>query len=323
MDQVSQQTAGEPPSPANKEPRRTPRKSRNPFRGSTFEDVTMAYIFLAPTLIVMAIFVFGPILWAFWVSLHDWPILGFERPFVGVQNYVDIVARDEVFHRAFWNSLYYMLGVVPIQTVIALGLAIALNSGIMLRDFFRAAFFVPTVTSSAALAVIFTLVFSSDPGSIANQVLGLVGLGPLQWYTDASTALETIMFMNIFATVGQYMVIYLAGLQDVPKQLYEAAALDGAGWWQRLRYVTVPMLKPITYLVVTLGIIGSWQVFDQVAIITEGGPEFATLTLVYWIYREAFRSQELGTAAAGAFVVFVIIFVTALIQRRITGETSS
>jgi multiple sugar transport system permease protein len=316
---MNPQTSGRPPTPATKSPRRL----GNPFTGRTFEDVTMAYVFLAPTLVVMALFVFGPILYAFWVSLHDWPVLGINRPFVGAQNYVEIIARDEVFRRAFWNSLYYTLGVVPVQTVFALGLALVVNAGIRFKDFFRAAFFVPTVTSSAALAVIFTLIFSSDPGSIANRFIGLFGLGTLQWYTEASTALETIMFMNVFATVGQFMVIYLAGLQDVPQQLYEAAAVDGASWWQRLRHVTIPMLRPVTFLVVTLGIIGCWQVFDQIAIITEGGPEFATLTLVYWIYREAFRSQQFGAAAAGAFILFVIIFVTVLIQRRVVGESAT
>ncbi|TCJ18357.1 sugar ABC transporter permease [Rubrobacter taiwanensis] len=318
MEAVNQRTGGQPPPPATKTPRRW-----NPFRGRVFEDVTMAYLFLLPTLAVMAVFVFGPIFYAFWVSLHDWPVLGANRPFVGIENYAYIIGQDEVFRTAFWNSLYYTLGVVPVQTVVALGLAIVMNSGIRFRDFFRAAFFVPTVTSSAALAVIFTLVFSSDPNSIANRFIGLFGFGPLQWYTSASTALETIMFMNIFATVGQFMVIYLAGLQGVPRQLYEAAAIDGAGWWRRLWYITIPMLKPVTFLIVTLGIIGCWQVFDQIAIITEGGPEFSTLTVVYWIYREAFRSQEMGTAAAGAFILFVIIFVTVLIQRRIVGESAT
>lgn len=318
MDQVNQPSGGEPPQPAAKSLR-----FGNPFKGRTFEDVTMAYVFLLPTLLVMAIFVFGPILYALWVSLHDWPVLGVDRPFVGIRNYQEIILRDEVFHKALWNSLYYTLGVVPVQTVVALCIALVMNAGIRLRDFFRAAFFVPTVTSSAALAVIFTLVFSADPGSIANRFIGVFGLGPLQWYTSASTALETIMFMNIFATLGQYMIIYLAGLQDVPQQLYEAAAVDGATWRQRLWHVTIPMLRPVTFLVVTLGIIGSWQVFDQVAIITEGGPEFSTLTLVYWIYREAFRSQEFGTAAAGAFILFVIIFTTVLIQRRVTGESAT
>jgi multiple sugar transport system permease protein len=318
VETVNQRTGGDPPPPVTKTPRRW-----NPFRGRVFEDVTMAYLFLLPTLAVMAVFVFGPIMYAFWVSLHDWPVLGINRPFVGIENYVYIIGQDEVFRTAFWNSLYYTLGVVPVQTVVALGLAIVMNSGIRFRDFFRAAFFVPTVTSSAALAVIFTLVFSSDPSSIANRFIGLFGLGPLQWYTSASTALETIMFMNIFATVGQFMVIYLAGLQGVPQQLYEAAAIDGAGWWRRLWYVTIPMLKPVTFLIVTLGIIGCWQVFDQIAIITEGGPEFSTLTVVYWIYREAFRSQEMGTAAAGAFILFVIIFVTVLIQRRVVGESAT
>ncbi|MBD2493159.1 ABC transporter permease subunit [Nostoc sp. FACHB-280] len=278
-----------------------------------------AYFFLAPTLLVLGTFVVLPILYAVFLSLHKVQLLGgIEYEFIGFRNFSRLV-EDERVWIALKNTTEYVAIVVPSQTILALVLAVTLNSGIRGKNWWRILYFLPTVTSSAVLTLIFMWIYNTD--GLLNDVLGFLGLPTYNWLGDPNVALKGIMMMNIWSTAPFYMVIYLAALQDIPQKLYEAAELDGANVWQQFIYITIPILKPVTFFVVAIGIIGTFQLFDQSYIFSggTGGPNNATLTLVLLIYQAVFRNLQMGYAAAIAFLLALVIITMTLIQRRLFG----
>jgi multiple sugar transport system permease protein len=206
--------------------------------------------------------------------------------------------------------------VVPTQTLLALLLALAVNQEIPARGFFRAAFYIPAITSSVVTSVIFLWIYSK-PGLLNYLLSGFGVVGP-DWIGSPKYALSAIMALNVWTTSGYFMVAFLAGLQSIPTTLYEAARVDGAGAWARFRYITVPSLKPTLFFVVTLGLIGSFQVFDQIYMMSAGGPVNATTTLSYFIYISAFRYFRFGYAAAAAVMLFVIILLVTRLQQKVT-----
>ncbi|AFY45884.1 carbohydrate ABC transporter permease [Nostoc sp. PCC 7107] len=277
------------------------------------------YLFLAPTILVLGTFVVLPILYAVFLSLHKVQLLGeIEYEFIGFHNFSRLV-EDERVWIALKNTAEYVAIVVPSQTLLALVLAVTLNSGIRGKNWWRILYFLPTVTSSAVLTLIFMWIYNTD--GLLNDGLAFVGLPTYNWLGDPSVALKGIMMMNIWSTAPFYMVIYLAALQDIPQKLYEAAELDGANTWQQFIYVTIPLLKPVTFFVVAIGIIGTFQLFDQSYIFSggTGGPNNATLTLVLLIYQAVFRNLQMGYAAAIAFLLAVVIITITLIQRHLFG----
>jgi multiple sugar transport system permease protein len=277
------------------------------------------YLFMIPAILVLGIFVVIPILYAVFLSLHKVQLLGgIEYQFIGFRNFTRLV-EDERVWIALKNTAEYVAIVVPTQTILALVLAFTLNSGIRGQNWWRILYFLPTVTSSAVLTLIFMWIYNTD--GLLNDFLASVGLPRYNWLGDPSVALKGIMIMNIWSTAPFYMVIYLAALQDIPQSLYEAAELDGANGWQKFIHVTIPILQPVTFFVVAMGVIGTFQLFDQSYIFSggTGGPNNATLTVVLLIYQAVFRNLQMGYASAIAFLLAAIIIAIALIGRRIFG----
>ncbi|MGM3308295.1 carbohydrate ABC transporter permease [Anabaena sp. WFMT] len=274
---------------------------------------------MMPTILVLGTFVILPILYAVFLSLHKVQLLGgIEYKFIGFRNFTRLLEDEQVWI-ALKNTAEYVAIVVPSQTILALILAVTLNSGIRGKSWWRILYFLPTVTSSAVLTLIFMWIYNTD--GLLNDFLALIGLPKYNWLGDPAVALKGIMMMNIWSTAPFYMVIYLAALQDIPHTLYEAAELDGANWWERFLYITLPWLQPVTFFVVTVGIIGTFQLFDQSYIFSggTGGPNNATLTVVLLIYQAVFRNLQLGYAAAIAFLLAAVIITITLIQRKVFG----
>ncbi len=279
-----------------------------------------AYFFMVPTILILGTFVVLPILFAVFLSLHKVKLLGaIEYEFVGFCNFNQLL-DDERIWIALKNTAEYVAIVVPTQTILALILAVTLNSGIHGKTWWRILYFLPTVTSSAVLTLIFMWIYNTN--GLLNDLLVALRLPTYNWLGDPDVALKAIMMMNIWSTAPFYMTIYLAALQDIPKTLYEAAELDGANGWEQFIHITIPMLKPVTFFVVAIGIIGTFQLFDQSYIFSggTGGPNNATLTIVLLIYQAVFRNLQMGYAAAIAFLLAVLIITITLIGRRLFGD---
>lgn len=287
------------------------------------KDAGQGYLFMSPTLLVLALFIIGPILYAIFLSFNKVQLLGetsFE--FVAFENFARIMEDNRALI-ALKNTAKYVLIVVPCQTALALILAATLNAGLKGEKFFRIVYFLPTLTSSAVLTLIFMWMYNKE--GLINNLLEMIGLPGYNFLGDPDIALNAIMLMNIWATAPFFMVIYLAALQDIPDSLYEAAELDGANALQKFFYVTVPFLRPVTSFVVIMGLIGTFQLFDQSYIFSggSGGPNNSTLTVVLLIYQYAFKSlRTMGYAAALAFALAIIILVATLIQRKFSKEES-
>ena len=283
-------------------------------------EAIAGYSFMAPKIIVMGIFVILPITYALFLAFNKVRILGdFSYRFIGLKNFIRM-ASDERVWIALKNTAEYVAIVVPIQTILALILALILNYPIKGKNFFRIIFFLPTVTSSAVLTLIFMWIYNSN--GLLNNLLAFFHLPTYNWIGDPSVALKSIMLMNIWSTAPFYMVIYLAALQDIPESLYEAATLDGANRFDQFVSITLPLLRPVTFFIVVMGVIGTFQLFDQSYIFSagSGGPNNSTLTVVLLIYQYAFKSLDMGYAAALALMLAGVIMLVTLIQRYFFKE---
>ncbi|MBE9247874.1 sugar ABC transporter permease [Dolichospermum sp. LEGE 00240] len=279
----------------------------------------IAYLFITPSILVLGTFVILPILYAVFLSLHKVQMLGgIHYHFFSLGNFQRLL-RDERIGIALKNTAEYVAVVVPTQTILALGLAVTLNSGIRGKNWWRILYFLPTVTSSAVLTLIFMWIYNTN--GLLNNFLAFLKLPIYNWLGDPSVALKGIMIMNIWSTAPFFMVIYLAALQDIPQTLYEAAKLDGANSWEQFLYITLPLLQPVTFFVMAMGIIGTFQLFDQSYIFSggTGGPNNATLTLVLLIYQTVFRNLQMGYGAAIAFLLASVIITITLIQKQFFG----
>jgi multiple sugar transport system permease protein len=277
------------------------------------------YLFVTPATLVIGTFIVLPIVWALFLSLHKVQLLGgIDYQFIGLRNFTNLGADERVWI-ALKNTAIYVAMVVPAQTLLALILAVTLNSGIRGKNWWRILYFLPTVTSSAVLTLIFMWIYNAN--GLLNDVLTFLRLPTYNWLGDPAVALPGIAMMNIWSTAPFYMTIYLAALQDVPQRLYEAAQLDGANNWQQFRYITLPILQPVTFFVMAIGTIGTFQLFDQSYIFSggTGGPNNATLTVVLLIYQSVFRNLQMGYGAAIACLLSVAIVTLTLIQRRLFG----
>lgn len=285
-----------------------------------FTDLVSAYIFMSPTIIILAIFLVLPILLAIGLSLYKVQPLGdISYAFRGWKNFFR-VTQDERVAIVLKNTIEYVLIVVPIQTILALGLALILNTQIKGKNIFRVLFFLPTVTSSAVLTLIFMWICNSN--GLLNNFLAFIHLPTYNWLGDPKVALKAIMLMNIWSTAPLFMVIYLAAMQDIPQNLYEAATIDGANWFDKFIWITLPFLKPITFFVIVMGIIGTFQLFDQSYIFSRGsgGPNNSTLTVVLLIYQYAFKNLDMGYAVALALLLTLVIRTVTLMQRYLFKE---
>ncbi len=278
-----------------------------------------AYGFLAPYLIILTVFTLIATVTALVFSFF-YVDFGFTTPvWYGLKNYQIIwydLTHNGDFLISLVNATKFTVGVVTLQTILALALALLLNQKVRGRGLFRTIFYLPSLTSSVAISLIFLWLYN-EQGAI-NFVLSRFGVPAHSWLNDPSTALPAIMLLNIWTTAPTFMIIYLAALQDIPDTLIEAAQIDGANGWQIIRHVVVPLLRPVTFLVVALGTIGAFQVFDQVYIMQgiNGGPLKSTLTPALLIYDAAFRDSLMGKACAYAFVLFAVIFTFTVLQKR-------
>ena len=278
----------------------------------------VAYSFIAPNFLGFAIFTLGPIILAFVMAFMEWDGNN-PMKFVGIANFQAIFG-DKRFTAALLNTMVYSVFTVPFTLILALGLAILLNRPIKGRTFFRTVAFFPYVTSLVAVAAVWNMLFTPAKGGIMNQLLmNVLHMAPSKWAASPKTVMLTIILFSLWKNMGYYMVIYLAGLQGISEDLYEAAALDGAGGWQKFWYVTLPQLKPTTFFVSIILIIGCFKVYDIVYMLAGGSNGVinkSAIVLVYYIYEEAFRNWKLGRASAAALVLFAIVLVITLIQFR-------
>lgn len=273
-----------------------------------------AYAFLLPNFIGFLIFTLIPVVFSFVLCFMEWDTSN-PMKFVGIDNFKTML-KDETFFISLWNTIYYTLAVVPGTLVIALVLALILNKGLRATNLFRSIFFFPYISSLVAIAVAWNMLFQPEMGPI-NGILRTMGISnPPGWTTSVQWALPAVILVGIWKSMGYYMIIYLAGLQGIPKQLYEAATVDGASGWKQFWKITVPMLTPTTFFVTIMLIINSFKVFDQIAVMTNGGPGRATNVLVYYIYNQAFINFNMGYASAIALVLFVLVLTITIIQFR-------
>ena len=337
-------------------------RRRTPRRGIGARDSRAGWLFVSPMVLVLGVFLLIPIVMALWVSLLDWngqgsPFAGGAR-FVGLHNYRSLLVTDGLARKDFMlslrNTFYYVVFVVPLQTALALFLAVVVNQrALRLRGLFRTAFYFPSVTSSVAITVVFLFLFQNT--GVINKVLGAVGISGPQWFADSrglfqvigeklglvdlnhppgaltdhmalglsfwdwlsgpSVALLAVVMLVVWTTAGTFMLMFVAALQDIPVEVEDAARLDGVSAWQKFRHITLPAIRPVLFLVLTLGLVGTWQVFDQVYLLGGGNPAKTTLTPAFLSYKTGFRDFNYGNGAAIAFLLFVIIIAMTGIQR--------
>lgn len=342
----------------------SPRRSRGSgnIRG---REAVAGWLFTAPALIILGLFLALPVLMALWVSVSDWRGQGspFSSSvgFVGADNYRGILSEEgglqtRDFGTALRNNFWYVVLVVPLQTMLSLFLAVLVNGKALRgRGFFRTAFYFPSVTSSVAIVILFLFLFSgggavnkalswvgvngpnwfADPRGVLQVLLGVFGVDEApgfladhglltlswwDWLSGPSVAMSALILLAVFTTSGTFMLLFIAALQNVSGEVQEAALLDGATSWQRFRFVTLPLLRPTLFTVLTLGLIGAWQVFDQIYVGTQGGPAKTTITPAYLSYTSSFLNNRWGQGAAIAFILFFIIVILTVIQRWILRE---
>ena len=295
-------------------------------------EAVAGYLFIAIPMILFLVLQIGAIFYALYVSLWRWNIRTGPVEFVGLQNYANAL-NDPNFIRGIQNTVYYAIVWVPLTMAVGLFLAVIVNQKIRGRTFFRAAYYFPAIASSAAITMLW--IFLAAPFGLFNELRGALGLNPLfellgfpphqNWMGDPSTALNSVIILNAWTTSGTFMLFYLASLQSISNEVYEAAAIDGAGSWQMFRRVTFPLLKPGHYFVATVAVIGALQLFDQAAIAggPGGDPANALMTMVLYLYNAAFTQFNFSKAAAVGIILFVVIFGATLVQRRLFGSAPS
>lgn len=276
-----------------------------------------AWGFLAPSALHLLVFTVGPLLFTLFLSVHDWDLLAVARPFVGLGNYRELLA-DPLFWNALRNTALYSL-YVPATMGLALGAALLLNQPLRGVRMLRAIVFIPTVVSYVAIAMVWQWMYHAEYG-LLNYLVRLLGGTGVDWLGNPSTALLAIMIVSAWVQLGYQMIIYLAGLQGIPAHLHEAARLDGAGAWQRFRFVTWPLLRPVSLFLFITGVIWSFQVFALVYVMSEGGPLHATDVIVFQIYQQAFEFRRMGYAAAISWVLFALLAGLTFVQWRLLNR---
>lgn len=274
----------------------------------------VGYLFVAPLILGLIIFTYGPVLAAFGLSFTKGDYISTPK-WIGLDNYRAIM-DDKLFWTGMRNTLYYVAGVVPAGMILSLLLALAMNQKLRGIVFFRSIFFLPTISSSVAISLMWLWIYNPEFG-VLNYLLSQIGIKGPAWLSSSDWAMPAVMIMAVWRGLGYNMLIYLAGLQGIPEVYYEAAAIDGAGAWAKFWNITVPLLSPTTFMLLILSLIGAFQVFEYTYVMTQGGPVYATLTLVLHVYNNAFRNFLMGYASALAYVLFFILLGLTIIQFRL------
>jgi multiple sugar transport system permease protein len=289
-------------------------RPRPGWMGSTrAREAAWAYLFLLPFFLGLLFFIVGPVVAAFAISFTSWDLLS-PPQWIGFDNYREMLS-DNLFWIALKNTVYFTAVSVPVTLLLALGLASLMNRKLRGIAALRAIYFFPVTASIVAVSLLWAWMYTPDFG-IINYVLSQIGLPKVKWLVDPRMAMPSIILMSVWRGLGFNIVVFLAGLQSIPKDLYEAAELDGANGWDRFRQITIPLLTPTIFFAAIMALIASFQVFEQTFIMTQGGPGNATLTLVYHIFQNGFTWLRMGYASALSFVLFAILFVITIVQVR-------
>ncbi|WP_379160912.1 carbohydrate ABC transporter permease [Paenibacillus sp. sgz5001063] len=277
------------------------------------------FLFILPPLLGLLIFTLYPMIYSIYGSFTDWDGLG-QMNLIGLSNFKDLLT-DELFHKALFNTLFMMLG-IPIGIVLALLLALGLNRGVPGTTAFRVIYYVPVISSLAAVSIMWNWAYNGDYG-LVNQFLDLFGISGPNWMANKFTVKPALIIMAVWKGVGYTMLLYLAALQSVSRSYYEAAELDGANGFKAFWHITWPMVRPVTFFIIVTNIIGGSQIFTEMNIMTPtGGPEYASASVVFYIWQKAFGNFQMGYASAMAVVLGFFIFVVTLIQFRMNEKQS-
>ncbi len=271
------------------------------------------WVLLGPTLFGLLVGTLGPVLAAVGISFTHWDVIT-PPTYAGIENYQRLL-RDPTFSKAMINTVYYVGLMVPVSTILSLALALLMNQKLHAITWYRTAYFLPVVSSTVAVALVWSWIYSKDFG-LLNFVLRSLGMDPIAWLSSTRWAMPAIIIMGVWAILGEGMIIFLAGLQSISQSYYEAAEVDGASGWQKLWRITLPLITPSLFFYFIITMINAFQTFEQIYIMTRGGPVNSTTTIVYYIYRNAFRNFKMGYASAQAIVLFLIIMVLTLIYWR-------
>jgi multiple sugar transport system permease protein len=276
-----------------------------------------AILFVLPLMIPLTIYWIIPSLASLYYSMTNYSVV-MATKWVGLANFKRML-DDDLFWRSMKNTAYFTVGNIPLTMFFGLVVALAVNAGIRMRNFFRVVFYLPLVTSTIALSMVWLWLFDPNFG-LLNAFLKALGLHPQMWLQSTTQAIPSIIIMSVWGGLGGAMIIYLAGLQGIPESLYEAARVDGANRWHLIRHITLPMLKPVTLYVLVTSIIGSFQIFGPIYAMTDGGPAFATTTIVHQIYVNGFRYFNMGYAAAQSWVLFLLLLGLSLFNLRLMSS---
>lgn len=285
-------------------------RKKNSLRKSRNRDVFWGYLFISPNFLIILVFTIIPVFYSTYISFTDWNILG-KANFIGIENYQRIL-EDKVARETFFNTFYFTVVSVPLNVLLTLLIAVMLNQKIQGITFFRTAFYIPYISASVAVSLMFMWLLANN--GLLNQILTSIGLEPVRWLTDPKIALNSVIGVTIWKGMGMNIVIFLAALQDIPHELIEAAAIDGASKTQQFLKIVVPLLTPVIFFVTITGVINSFQSFDLVYNMTEGGPGHATTVIGFYIWRQAFDYLNMGYGAALANIVFVAILILTIVQ---------
>ncbi|RSK28874.1 sugar ABC transporter permease [Bacillus sp. HMF5848] len=282
---------------------------RNPFT---------PFLFLLPGCIILGAFIFYPMLDAIWLSFTDYNMVQ-EANFVGLANYEELF-KDDLFWKVLGQTFLYLIGVVPALVILPIFLAILVNQQIRGIAFFRSAYYVPVVTSMVVVGIMWKWVYA-DKG-ILNYILDASGIiqEPVHWLTSTTTSIFAVMAVTVWKGLGYYMVIYLAGLQSIPSELYEAARIDGANKWKQILHITIPLLMPSIMIVSIMSSISAMKVFEEIYVMTGGGPLNSSKTLVFYIYEEAFTKLNMGYASAAGVILFLITLILSILNIRFMNK---
>jgi multiple sugar transport system permease protein len=299
-------------------PQPQPARRSRTKRWNRLKATLNAYLYLAPTLLGLLIFSAGAIVASFFISFTNWQLVLPPR-WIGLKNYTNLLQLPE-FWQVLRNTVYYTVGYVPLALTLPLFMALLVNQKLRGITFFRTTYFLPVVTSGVAIALAWGWMYNPSFGVINYLLEKLFGVEGPRWLADPRWAMPSLIIIGVWHSLGYNMVIYLAGLQGIPQELYEAARIDGAGWWPQFRYITVPLITPTAFFILVLSIIGSFQVWTITYLLTQGGPAGATLTLSYYIYQQGFEWFHMGFAAALAYVLFAIVFGVTMIQFKLQKQ---
>jgi len=281
----------------------------------------ISYLFIALPATLFFVFQLAPVFISFFWSFTRFDVVHPPR-FIGLENYKNILFNDPLFWKAIWNTILYVIGVVPIGICFSLILAVAIDQKIKFKNFFKSIFFLPTVTAIVAVSVIWKWLYAGEKYGLLNYWIMKLGGHPIDWLASPTWTLLSIMIMSIWAGVGYNMILFLAGLQTIPQAMYEAAEIDGAGFWKKFFHITLPLLKPTIVFVTMMSFVFSFQVFEQVYIMTGGqggigGVLNSALTIVAYLYNKGFQKFQMGYASALAYIIFLCIFVLTLVNKRL------